>query len=293
MPVHIDFHGGSFITGSCLEQAPFCAMVARETSRIVMSVDYRMGPFAQFPAAIEDAEDVLSSVLDKTNATEAGKVLRKAIQQHCSSHHKKTARITSTPTSITLDPSRISLSGFSSGGNLALNLALSITTPSGLPWPSLLPSSPPIPIPVLLFYPSLDARLLPHQRPRPACMGPAPLKLSLLASLEAILMPTYLAPHLRPHLRASPGLASPRECLHRRARILLVLPELDSLAEQSEAWVGKMRDEGREGQLEVVRVEGVGHGWTQFPERWLGVMEREEKGRVFQRAVGFVRAVGE
>ncbi len=65
------------------------------------------------------------------------------------------------------------------------------------------------------------------------------------------------------------------------------------MAEQSEAWVGKMRDEGREGQLEVVRVEGVGHGWTQFPERWLGVMEREEKGRVFQRAVGFVRAVGE
>ncbi len=61
----VDFHGGGFYLGSCLEQAPFCSSMARQLNTIVISVDYRMGPFHRFPAAIEDGEDVLSAILDK------------------------------------------------------------------------------------------------------------------------------------------------------------------------------------------------------------------------------------
>ena len=41
LPVLIDFHGGSFILGSCQEQAPFCSRMCRELNCVVISVDYR------------------------------------------------------------------------------------------------------------------------------------------------------------------------------------------------------------------------------------------------------------
>lgn len=63
-PVVMDYHGGGFYLGSCLEQAPFCSKLCRELNAIVIGVDYRMAPFDKFPAAIEDADDVVQSVLN-------------------------------------------------------------------------------------------------------------------------------------------------------------------------------------------------------------------------------------
>jgi acetyl esterase/lipase len=84
IPVLIDFHGGGFIFGSCHEQAPFCAMFARELGCLVLSVDYRLGPIDKFPAAIEDAEDVLNAVL---NPIEPGYYeLRDSISEHVSAN---------------------------------------------------------------------------------------------------------------------------------------------------------------------------------------------------------------
>src|SRR5271170_1181486 len=102
--VHLDFHGGGFTMGSCLEQAPFCALLARKTGRLIMSVDYRKGPLDQFPAAIEDAEDVLAAVLDSTS--EPGQILRREFRRLSSKRHPNAS------TSV-LDPARLSFSGFS------------------------------------------------------------------------------------------------------------------------------------------------------------------------------------
>src|SRR5437764_4139123 len=85
--VHLDFHGGGFTMGSCLEQAPFCARLARQTGRLVLSIDYRKGPLDQFPAAIEDAEDVLIAVLDSSADTQAGQSLRQEIRRLFSARH--------------------------------------------------------------------------------------------------------------------------------------------------------------------------------------------------------------
>lgn len=285
LPVHIDFHGGGFIMGGCLEQAPFCGLLARKTGRVVLSVDYRIGPLDRFPAAVEDAEDVLAAVLDA--ASPAGTILRRAIQRRSRSSSSYSSSYYS------LDPARLSLSGFSSGGNLALNLALSVED-----WPSLLPLTT-APVPLLLFYPSFDARQLPHERPRPAAFpAPAPSRSiygRYLADLNPVLMPTYLPPAARAHPRASPGLA-PVDALHERARVLLVLPEMDTLAHQSAVWVGKMRDAGwgEEGsRLVVEHVPGMMHGWTQFPTIALKEEAEREKWRVFGVALGFVRALDE
>jgi acetyl esterase/lipase len=273
--VHLDFHGGGFTMGSCLEQAPFCALLARETGRLIMSVDYRKGPLDQFPAAIEDAEDVLAAVLDSKRETQAGDFLRNEIRR-LSSKQYPNSQLRS------LDLTRLSLSGFSSGGNLAQNLVLSISTPD-ISWPSLVhPTGPPIP--TLLFYPSFDSRIPEAERPRPPNLRPPGPFAASISGLSS----TYLPNDMRAHPRASPGLADLRTGLHPRARFLLILPELDSLAHQSEVWIGKMKDEAVEEQLTIERVRGMRHGWTQFPDLFLNEDEIRKKNEIFERAVRFV-----
>jgi acetyl esterase/lipase len=273
--VHLDFHGGGFTMGSCLEQAPFCALLARKTGRLVLSVDYRKGPLDKFPAAIEDAEDVLAAVLDSSSETQSGQFLRREIRRLSSKRHPKTP-----PSS--LDPARLSFSGFSSGGNLAQNMALSIST-SDISWPSLLPAAGPS-VPILLFYPSFDSRIPEHERPRPTNLGPPGAFAASISGLSS----TYLPNEMRAHPRASPGLADLRTGLNPRVRYLLVLPELDSLSQQSEVWIRKMKDEGKGEQLAIERARGMRHGWTQFPELFLTEEETREKDEVFDRAVHFI-----
>jgi acetyl esterase/lipase len=134
VPIMIDFHGGGFFLRSCLEQAPFCAQMSREFEAIVLSVDYRLGPIDKFPAAVEDAEDVVYAVIDerKPGYRELRKeITQKLIESYDTKNDEEREGIsppTSTPApykdAVNVDTSRIALSGFSSGGNLALELVL-------------------------------------------------------------------------------------------------------------------------------------------------------------------------
>ncbi|KAG8622887.1 hypothetical protein KVT40_009398 [Elsinoe batatas] len=285
LPVHVDFHGGGFFMGSCMEQAPFCSMIAASLNRVVISVDYRLGPLHRFPAAIEDAEDVVSAVIQPLS--QGGLKLRQKI-------HKQILRrsqpgIGSSEYIDILDPTRLSLSGFSSGGNIALNLALNIESDE-VKWPSLLSQSSPHPIPTLLFYPSFDQSCLPHERPPPRHLSPekqteimTPGRFRLAKHLSS----AYLSDEQRFHIRASPGSAD-IDCIHPEARLFLVLPELDTLAAISEEWVEKVEKGGRGDMLEVRRCPGMKHGWTQYPDIALKKEEKAEKVKVFVEALRFL-----
>lgn len=283
LPVLLDFHGGGFIFGSCQEQAPWCAYATRELQCITISVDYRLGPAATFPAATEDAEDIVAAIL--TPSSPAYDSLRQQINAHLKTNNKP---------NITLDTKRLAVSGFSSGGNLALGLGLSIPqntqskppVSEALPCP--FPKDYPAQIPLLLFYPSLDARQLPSERTRPPAMGEAKPGFFASSRIESELMPTYLPRHLAAHPRASPGLVDLSN-LHDNAKIWLCLPELDTLAEQSGIWVEKVKNEGRGDDLIVRHVEGVMHGWTQFPDGWSGVDAKRKKWEVFEEAKDLVK----
>ncbi|KIV98088.1 hypothetical protein PV10_01776 [Exophiala mesophila] len=286
-PVLVDFHGGGFILGSCQEQTPFCAQMCRELNCVVISVDYRLGPYAKYPAANFDAEDVVNAVIDPERY--AYRVLRDSIN----SSLEKAGR-----SPIALDSTRIAFSGFSSGGNLALNLVLSTKDDPTLhgDWPSPVPWSHEREIPCLLFYPSLDCRLLPHERPRPEGLDP-PSGFVERWKIEKELMPTYLPVARRGDPRASPGLADITPAdeadrteygLHPKAKMFLVLPQFDSLNEQSLVWIDKVRDQNRGGDLLVEEVQGVVHGWTQFPDAWLEEGHRVLKSQVFERARTFL-----
>ena len=374
VPVVLDFHGGGFIMGSPLEQAPYASMMSRELGAVVISVSYRIGPFHQFPAAIHDAEDVLSAILDTDGISKAGRVLKTEIQRYydlirsnlLEKNKMHTAPYVENIKTITLDPTHLAISGFSAGGNIALNMAISVppcpelsmSPPVGhsrslsrgpisadtlspllprnrsatvlddvnQPWPSLLPppQARPTMLPLLLFYPSLDARLLPHERPMkqmPNSLNPddkTPQK-PRMPGLFSIMGPTYLPRKLRAHPRASPGLVDPSN-VQKNAAILLVLPEKDTLAVQSDVWVDKMNEhdwngpvhfgDGREGDwdghhggsagssnrpsrenggLEVWHAPNCRHGWTQFPDTFVPKHERRERELVFARTLDFVR----
>jgi acetyl esterase/lipase len=314
LPVIIDFHGGSFILGTPQEQAPFCSFLARSLGSqgasfgsgcVVLSVDYRLGPYSQYPAANLDAEDVVNAVLKESSA--GGTLLRERIREEISNLGRTEW--------VTLDTSKIALSGFSSGGNLALTLAMNsyddptlaelnemtegplyleklavlASTKNGKDWLSIFPADHPYDIPLLLFYPSFDSRLLPDERPRPPGLNP-PMGLLTRWKIESELMPKYLPAHQRAHPRASPGLGPVNNGgLHPRAKVWVLLPELDSLSEQSIHWVHKVYEEGRGRDLEVVAVPGVMHGWTQFPDSFLKTdEERRKKVEAFDGARRFL-----
>ena len=70
--VLINLHGGGFVTGarsaSLVESVPMAALMRIK----VISVDYRMGPEHQFPAASEDVAAVYRDLLKQYDADHIG-----------------------------------------------------------------------------------------------------------------------------------------------------------------------------------------------------------------------------
>ncbi|KAF3483993.1 lipase [Arthroderma uncinatum] len=92
-PVVVNFHGGGFCIGKATDDARWARAVVEGADTVVVSVGYRLAPEDPFPAAVDDGVRALQYLED--NAEELG-----------------------------LDVSRVSISGFSSGGNLAFTVPL-------------------------------------------------------------------------------------------------------------------------------------------------------------------------
>ncbi|KAI2792458.1 hypothetical protein POX_b02496 [Penicillium oxalicum] len=94
-PVLINFCGSGYVLPSFGSDDEYCRFIADRTEFIVIDVQYRLAPENPFPAAVNDAEDVA-------------------------------AWVQSLPDQF--DASRIALSGFSAGGNIALALSCSYSS---------------------------------------------------------------------------------------------------------------------------------------------------------------------
>ena len=92
-PVVINFHGGGFTLGHATDDARWCRVLVEELNAVVVSVDYRLAPEHPFPTAVEDGVDAILWVAEHADE-------------------------------LTIDISKIVVSGFSSGGNMAFTVPL-------------------------------------------------------------------------------------------------------------------------------------------------------------------------
>lgn len=88
LPALVYFHGGGWVIGDLDTHDIVCRELANGSRCVVVSVEYRLAPEAQFPAAVDDC--VAATRYISTHATEFG-----------------------------ADPKRIAVGGDSAGGNLA------------------------------------------------------------------------------------------------------------------------------------------------------------------------------
>jgi acetyl esterase len=87
-PLLIFYHGGGWVTGGLETHDNLCRFLAREAGVRVLAADYRLAPEHPFPAAVDDAAEVLRYAVAKAE-------------------------------DLGIDASRIALGGDSAGGNLA------------------------------------------------------------------------------------------------------------------------------------------------------------------------------
>ncbi len=93
LPVLVYFHGGGWVVGDLETHDALCRQLASASGCAVIAVDYRMGPEDKFPAAVDDAEDVVRYVA--ANSTQ-----------------------------LKIDATRIAVGGDSAGGNLSTVVAM-------------------------------------------------------------------------------------------------------------------------------------------------------------------------
>jgi acetyl esterase/lipase len=67
VPAVVWFHGGGYLMGSPLQDAPACARTAEKLGVVVVAPFYRLAPEHPFPAALDDAYAVLRAVAAMPN----------------------------------------------------------------------------------------------------------------------------------------------------------------------------------------------------------------------------------
>jgi acetyl esterase/lipase len=93
LPVVINWHGGGFVIPALGSDHPFCVRLAMEAGVAVLDAEYRKSPEVPFPGVVEDVEDSLRWIADRSDE---------------------------------FDTSSVVPAGFSAGGNLALVAASSL-----------------------------------------------------------------------------------------------------------------------------------------------------------------------
>ncbi|KAL4941652.1 hypothetical protein BDV06DRAFT_178022 [Aspergillus oleicola] len=230
-PVLINFHGSGFVLTMHGSDDVFCREMSQRTNYTVLDVQYRLAPENPFPAALYDVQDVVNWVLQQPDK---------------------------------FDRSRVALSGFSAGGNLAL-AASSTLFPRETFYA------------VIAFYPPVDLYTQPESKSAPDPTG-KPLPAPLARLFDRCYIP---ATHDTKDPRISPFYAQVDRFPD---RVLVLTAAMDGLAPEAEQLAVNI---GKVAGHEVIcqRMEGCNHGWNISPKT---AVEREATAKAYDMAAAML-----
>ncbi|KAF4335131.1 amino acid transport GAP1 [Fusarium beomiforme] len=199
----INWHGGAYMLPNLGTDHEFCEKIATESDVLVLDADYRKAPEHPLPGAAEDAEDTLRWVESQKSV---------------------------------FDLDRIALSGFSSGGNLALVASSELRREFKMNIRA-----------VYAFYPGVDFTIPPEEKNVPEPIRPIPV------SFQHLLAEAYV-PRIedRKSPKASPMYA---EATYFPEHVMLVACSGDVFTPEIEVFGKKLAQAGCD--VEIVRVEGA------------------------------------
>ncbi|KPM35497.1 hypothetical protein AK830_g11056 [Neonectria ditissima] len=212
-PLLVNWHGSGFVFTNLGTDVAFCSRIARDTGAFVLDADYRKGPEVTYPGAIHDVEDTLKWV---------------ASQQE------------------QFDLKRVGVSGFSSGGTLALIAASTLRKQLA-----------PLEISLVIGgYPGTDLASDPAGKTVPNPIRPIPAK--VLDIFRDCYVPDVT---LRTEPLVSPAFADP--ALY-PPTVAIFTCEGDVLAPEAIRLAEKLND----GKRKVVNInlQGVHHGFNHAAE---------------------------
>ncbi|GKT50063.1 esterase [Colletotrichum spaethianum] len=234
-PVLVNWNGGAFVFDGHGSDEPFCRHIADKTAYAVLDASYALAPEYPFPSALEDVEDLVLKVFEQP---------------------------------AEYDVRNVVLSGFSSGGNLALAAAANLKKEAKLGINSVRGVS--------VFYPPTNMAIPPAEKRH--LDGSLPDIPALLGVLMNTFRSAYLPPGVDPVdprisvLEADP-VAFPEN-------ILIIAAEKDRLAPEARELAGKLEHAGKNVLFKIF--DGVRHGWDKTKD------EASNEARVRDEAYSLV-----
>lgn len=201
----------------------FCATVAQETGMLVLDMDYLKAPEHPYPAAVEDVEDTLLWIASQPSRFELSKV---------------------------------AVSGFSAGGNLALVAATHLRKK--------LADTINIPV-VIAMYPLSDHSIAPEQK-----IAPKPVRPFSLRQLHMFSDCYVPDKSLRTDPKVSPGLAAAEDFPE---TVVVVTCEGDNLGPEGVALGKRLLEAGK--KVVMFEAKEFHHGWDKRCKKG----SRDEKER--------------
>lgn len=246
----INFHGGGFCLGNATDDRYWAGVVLNTAHAVFVSVGYRRAPEHPFPTPVDDSVDAVLYL--STHAAELG-----------------------------LDITKVALSGFSAGANLAFSvpLRLNFHTRKGLMstddlnqsrWPTtqkLMESANDLNIiNIVAFYPLLDWSLSRNSKRRTS-RKPEKTLPKFFADLfdYSYLPPPDTMLHASPFV--SPGLAPDNMLIHGLPNdIQIFLCEWDMLLQEGQIFARRLERLGK--NVKSTLIPEVVHGWDKHPDPW-------------------------
>ncbi|KOS40574.1 hypothetical protein ACN38_g8584 [Penicillium nordicum] len=243
-PVAVNFHGGGFTIGAATDDSRWAKTVLDNVGAVMVSVAYRRAPEHPFPAAVDDGVEALLYL-----ARHAGE--------------------------LGLDVSRVALSGFSAGGNLAVTVPLRLHSRMSTEvkdqlgraesTQNLLNQVSDLNIVALFsWYPILDFEESRDHRRAMSLMPDKALPAFFTTLFDEAYIPD-LDERVSPY--ASPIHASDRMLSEALPRdVFLFICEWDMLMKEGQSFVRRLESLGK--RPRAMLIEKARHAWDKSPNPW-------------------------